>query len=91
MIKIFEEIADSLDAIYEKSKDREIKGVRNALLHHDMILFSLFFADILQISNNFCKFLQSRVFSSLRSKVERDGGTPQEIHGKYRNREILFS
>ena len=38
-----------------------------------MILFNLFLANFLQISNNFCKFLQSRAmqFSSLPSKVER--------------------
>ena len=35
VIEIFEEIVDSLDAIYEKLKDTE--GVRDALLHH-MIL-----------------------------------------------------
>ena len=38
-----------------------------------MILFNLFLANFLQISNNFCKFLQSRAmqFSLLLSKVER--------------------
>ena len=66
----FEEMVDLVDAIYEKLKD---PGVRNALLRHDMILFKLFLADLSQISNNFCKFLQSRAmqFSSLPSKVER--------------------
>ena len=73
MIKIFEDIFNSLHAIYEKSKDPEIKDARDALLHHDMILFNLFLADLLQISSNFYKFLQSRAmqFSSLPSKVER--------------------
>ena len=72
MIEIFEEIIDSLDAIYEKSKDPEIKFVRDALLRH-MILFNLLLADLLQISNNFFKFSQSRTiqFSSLPSKVDR--------------------
>ena len=71
MIEIFEEIIDSLDAIYEKSKDPEIKFVRDALLRH-MILFNLLLADLLQISNNF-KFSWSRTiqFSSLPSKVDR--------------------
>ena len=72
VIEIFEEIIDSLDAIYEKSKDPEIKFVRNALLC-DMILFNLLLADLLQISNNFFKFSRSRTiqFSSLLSKVDR--------------------
>ena len=35
--EIFEEIVDLLDAIYKKSKNPEIKGVRDALLRHDMI------------------------------------------------------
>ena len=35
MIEILEEIVDSLDAIYEKSKGPEIKGVRDALLCYD--------------------------------------------------------
>ena len=66
----FEEMVDLVDAIYEKLKD---PSVRDALLRHDMILFKLFLADLLQISNNFCKFLQSWAmqFSSLPSKVER--------------------
>ena len=56
-----------------KRKDPEINGVRDALLRHNMILFNLFLADLLQISNNFFKFLQSRTiqFSSLPSKVHR--------------------
>ena len=72
VIEIFEEIIDSLDAIYEKSKDPEIKFVRDALLRH-MILFNLLLADLLQISNNFFKFSRCRTiqFSSLRSKVDR--------------------
>ena len=72
MIEIFEEIIDSLDAIYEKSKDPEIKFVRDALLRH-MILFNLLLADLLQISNNFFKFSRCRTiqFSSLPSKVDR--------------------
>ena len=72
MIEIFEEIIDSLDAIYEKSKDPEIKFVRDALLRH-MILFNLLLADLLQISKNFFKFSRSRTmqFSSLPSKVDR--------------------
>ena len=55
-----------------KRKDPEINGVRDALLRH-MILFNLFLADLLQISNNFFKFLQSRTiqFSSLPGKVYR--------------------
>ena len=73
MIKIFEGIIDSLDAIYEKSKNPEIKDVSDALLRHGMILFNLFLADLLQINNNFCKFVRSRAmqFSSLPIKVER--------------------
>ena len=51
VIKIFEEIVDSLDAIYEKSKDPEIKDVRDALLRHDTILSNLFLPDLLQISS----------------------------------------
>ena len=45
----------------------------DALLRHDMILFNLFLADLMQISNNFFKFLQSRTiqFLSLPSKVDR--------------------
>ena len=45
----------------------------DALLRHDIILFNLLLADLLQISNNFYKFLQSRTiqFSSLPSKVDR--------------------
>ena len=72
VIEIFEEIIDSLDAIYEKSKDPEIKFVRDALLRH-MILFNLLLADLLQISNNFFKFSRCRTiqFSSLPSKVDR--------------------
>ena len=35
VIEILEEIVDSLDAIYEKSKGPEIKGVRDALLCYD--------------------------------------------------------
>ena len=72
VIEIFEEIFDSLDSIYEKSKDSEIKGVRDALLRH-MILFNLFLVDLLQISNNFFKFLRSRTiqFSSFPSKGDR--------------------
>ena len=72
MIEIFEEIIDSLDAIYEKPKDPEIKFVRDALLRH-MILFNLLLADLLQISNNFLKFSESRTiqFSSLPTKVDR--------------------
>ena len=72
MIETFEEIVDSLDAFYEKSKDPEIKGVGDVLLHH-MILFNLFLAFLLQISNNFFKFFQSCtiLFSSLLSKVDR--------------------
>ena len=72
MIEIFEEIIDSLDAIYEKPKDPEIKFVRDALLRH-MILFNLLLADLLQISNNFFKFSRCRTiqFSSLPSKVDR--------------------
>ena len=56
--------------IYEKSNDPEIKGVRDALLH--MILFNLFLANLLLISNSFCKFLQSRAmqFFSMPNKVE---------------------
>ena len=92
VIDIFQEIIDLLDAIYEKSKDPEIKFVRDALLRH-LILFNLLLADLLQISNNFFKFSQSRTiqFSSLPSKVDRVNGTPQKIHGKYRNRQIVFS
>ena len=73
VIKIFEGIVDSLDAIYEKSKNPEIKDVSDALLRHGMILFNLFLADLLQINNNFCKFVRSRAmqFSSLPIKVER--------------------
>ena len=37
VIEIFEEIVGYLDAIYEKPKDTEIKGIRDALLRH-MIL-----------------------------------------------------
>ena len=37
VIDIFEEIIDSLDAIYEKSKDPEIKFVRHALLRHMIV------------------------------------------------------
>ena len=59
VIEIFEEIFDSLGSIYEKSKDLEINGVRDALLRH-MILFNLFLVDLLQISKNFFKFLRSR-------------------------------
>ena len=59
MINIFEEIIDSLDPIYEKSKDPEIKFVRDALLHH-MILFNLLLDGLLQMSNNFFKFSRSR-------------------------------
>ena len=72
MIEIFEEIIDSLDAIYEKSKDPEIKFVRDALLRH-MILLNLLLADLLQIGNNFFKFSRCRTiqFSSLPSKVDR--------------------
>ena len=71
VINIFEEIIDSLDAIHEKSKDPEIKFVRDALLPH--ILFNLLLADLLQISNSFFKFSRSRTiqFSSLPSKVDR--------------------
>ena len=73
VIEIFEKIVDSLDATYEKWKDPEITGVRDALLCHSMILFNLFLADLLQISNNFCKFLQNWAmhFSLLPSRVER--------------------
>ena len=72
MINIFEETIDSLDTFYEKSKDPEIKGVRDTPLRH-MILFNLFLADLLQISNNFFKFPRIRTiqFSSLPSKVDR--------------------
>ena len=72
MIGIFEEIIDSLGAIYEKSKDPEIKFVRDALLRH-MILFNLLLADLLQTSNKFFKLSQNRTiqFSSLPSKVDR--------------------
>ena len=72
MIGIFEEIIDSLGAIYEKSKDPEIKFVRDALLRH-MILFNLLLADRLQTSNKFFKLSQNRTiqFSSLPSKVDR--------------------
>ena len=71
-INIFEEIIDSLDTFYEKSKDPEIKGVRDTLLRH-MILSNLFLANLLQISNNFFKFPLSWTiqFSSLPSKVVR--------------------
>ena len=71
-INIFEEIIDSLDNFYEKSKDPEIKGVRDTLLRH-MILSNLLLANLLQISNNFFKFPLSWTiqFSSLPSKVDR--------------------
>ena len=56
---------------YEKPKDPEINDVRDALLCH-MILFNLSLANLLQISNNFFKFLRSWtiLFSSLPSKVD---------------------
>ena len=73
MIEIFEEIVGLLDAIYGISKDPEIKGVREALLRNDVILFDLSLSNLLQISNNFFKFLQCRTvqLSSLPSKVDR--------------------
>ena len=71
VIKMFEEIVASLGTIYEKSKDPEIKCVRDAMLCH-MILFNLFLANLLQISNKFCKFLQIRAiqFSLLPGKAK---------------------
>ena len=72
VISIFEEIVGSLDAINEKSKNPEIKAVKDGLLHHT-ILFYLFLADLMQIGNNLCKIPQSKAmqYSLLPSKVER--------------------
>ena len=68
MIEIFEEIIDSLDAKTKGSRNQWCQGCTVA--SYD---FNLFLADLLQISNNFFKFLQSRTiqFSSLPGKVDR--------------------
>ena len=62
---MFEEIVASLGIIYEKSKDPEIKCVRDAMLCH-MILFNLFLANLLQISNK----IRAIQFSLLLGKVK---------------------
>ena len=62
-------IADSLDLIYEKSKDLEIKGVRDTVLRH-MILFKLCLANLLQISNNFSNFFKAGQYSFHRCWVK---------------------
>lgn len=60
-------LLDTLDTVYHANHDPEIKGVRDQLCRPEMVLFILFMADLLSLTNKFCKYLQGRQvqFSSL--------------------------
>ena len=89
MINIFEEIIESLGAVYEKSKDPEIKFVRDALLRH-MILFNLLLADLLQTSNNFFKLSRSS-FHRYRVKLTGSRNASENTWEISKQRDYFFS
>ena len=71
IISRFEPLVDALDAIYNKKRSPDVKGVRDALLQPQNIFMLLLVAELLIPINYFSNFLQTRSlnYSSIRNKL----------------------
>ena len=71
IISRFEPLVDALDAIYNKKRPPDVKGVRDALLQAQNIFMLLLVAELLVPINYFSKLLQTRSlnYSSIKNKL----------------------
>lgn len=88
----FYEIIETLDAIFMKTREPEIKGVREQLLSPDVFLTILFMADLLKIVDRFNLWLQKKsiAFSNV-NKNMREVLTRSEEFCKNLNGGSYFS
>ena len=70
IISRFEPLVDALDAIYNKKRSPDVKGVRDALLQPQNIFMLLLVTEVLVPINYISKFLQTRSlnYSSIKNK-----------------------
>ena len=73
LISRFEPLVNALDAIINRSRDPEVRGIRDQLLDPDNVLFLLLLADVLAHVNRFSRFLQTRnlIYSNVNRKLQQ--------------------
>ena len=73
LISRFEPLVNALDAIINRSRDPEVRGIRDQLLDPDNVLFLLLLTDVLAHVNRFSRFLQTRnlIYSNVNRKLQQ--------------------